>query len=218
MLIYRLYNNWAYLLTFTNWLFCSWLPKYSINWLVLLAEYLDFLVLSAAHRARPRHTDRERFAVASSLNDKTSKKSVVKQHDAPCVFKVLLIPTTPGKMLSVCQDLHTPKTSRHTKSVFMRRVGKTSKKIMAHRVVSPCFSLKFNRLSTTPQQNALGVIRPLRRFCYFYIRKMVISWFDGYLKGQHYLTSVIDLNVLSRAMKVLLHCHLGSLFYSELSN
>ena len=88
---------------------------------------------------------------------------------------------------------------------------------MAHRVVSPCFSLKFYRLPTTPQQNALSAIRPLRRFCYFYIRKMVISRFDGYLKEQHNLTSVIDLNVLSRATKVLLHCHLGSLFYILMS-
>ena len=39
--------------------------------------------------------------------------------------------------------------------------GKTLKKSMAHRVVSPWFSLKFNRLPTTPQQNTLGVSRPL---------------------------------------------------------
>ena len=41
--------------------------------------------------------------------------------------------------------------------------GKTSKNIMAHRVVSPCISLKFYRLPTTPKQNALAVPRPLRR-------------------------------------------------------
>ena len=54
----------------------------------------------------------------------------------------------------------TPCAFHITKSVLVNG-GKTSKKSLEDRIVSPYFSLKFYRLPTTSQQNALVVSMPL---------------------------------------------------------
>ena len=97
--------------------------------------------------------------MASSVNARTSKKSKAHHVVSQCFSLKFYRSSTAPQQNELGVSEYVLKVERFAVASSVN--GVTLKKSMVHRVVSPCFSLKFYRSSTTPQQNALGVSRPL---------------------------------------------------------